>query len=40
MLVLRCGLRVEEVARLSAHAVEFQRRQLQYLKEIGAIKRQ
>ena len=28
MVMLRCGLRVEEVARLTIDAVEYQRRQL------------
>jgi site-specific recombinase XerD len=28
MLMLRCGLRVEEVARLTTHAIEFNRRQI------------
>jgi site-specific recombinase XerD len=28
MLMLRCGLRVEEVARLTADAIEYRRRQL------------
>jgi integrase len=28
MLMLRCGLRVEEIARLTADAIEYRRRQL------------